>query len=148
MLDQLLDEFERTEELMLKELRKINAKGDLTPQEVCNIKEIAESLYKMQIVEAMSEDGEDYSEYYSDDDGMSMRRGRDMRTGRYVSRRGEGMSRRGRSYRGSYDGGNMSGHSVSDRMIAALENTMDQVGSDYDRQKIEEVIHKIRAEQK
>lgn len=142
MLDQLLDEFERTEELMLKELRKINAKGDLTPQEVCNIKEIAESLYKMQIVEAMVEDGSDYSEYYSDDDGMSMRRGRDMRTGRYVSRRG------GRSYRGSYEGGNMSGHSVSDRMIAALENTMDQVGSDYDRKQIEEEIHRIRAGQK
>lgn len=142
MLDQLLDEFERTEELMLKELRKINAKGDLTPQEVCNIKEIAESIYKMQIVEAMAEDGSDYSEYYSDDDGMSMRRGRDMRTGRYVSRRG------GRSYRGSYDGGNMSGHSVSDRMIAALENTMDQVGSDYDRKQIEEEIHRIRAGQK
>lgn len=142
MLDQLLDEFERTEELMLKELRKINAKGDLTPQEMCNIKEMAEAVYKMQIVEAMADGGNDYSEYYNDDDGMSMRRGRDMRTGRYVSRRG------GRSYRGSYDGGNMSGHSVSDRMIAALENTMDQVGSDYDRQKIEEVIHKIRAEQK
>lgn len=142
MLDQLLDEFERTEELMLKELRKINAKGDLTPQEMCNIKEMAEAVYKMQIVEAMADGGNDHSEYYTDDDGMSMRRGRDMRTGRYVSRRG------GRSYRGSYDGGNMSGHSVSDRMIAALENTMDQVGSDYDRQKIEEVIHKIRAEQK
>ena len=142
MLDQLLDEFERTEELMLKELRKINAKGDLTPQEVCNIKEIAESLYKMQIVEAMADGGNDYSEYYSDDDGMRMRRGRDTRTGRYVSRRG------GRSYRGSYDGGNMSGHSVSDRMIAALENTMDQVGSDYDRKQIEEEIHRIRAGQK
>lgn len=44
--------------------------------------------------------------------------------------------------------GKMSGHSVSDRMIAALENTMDQVGSDYDRKQIEEEIHRIIAGQK
>lgn len=139
MLDQLLDEFERTEELMLKELRKINAKGDLTPQEVCNIKEMAEAVYKMLIVEAMADDGNDYSEYYSDDDGMrSMRRGRDMRTGRYISRRGM------RSYEGDRM---MSGHSLHDRMIAALEDTMDQAKSDYDRQQIKEWIHKIQMDE-
>ena len=139
MLDQLLDEFERTEELMLKELRKINAKGDLTPQEVCNIKEMAEAVYKMLIVEAMADGGNDYSEYYSDDDGMrSTRRGRDMRTGRYVSRRGM------RSYEGDRM---MSGHSLHDRMIAALENTMDQARSDYDRQQIKEWIHKIQMDE-
>lgn len=139
MLDQLLDEFERTEELMLKELRKINAKGDLTPQEVCNIKEMAEAVYKMLIVEAMADGGNDYSEYYSDDDGMrSMRRGRDMRTGRYISRRGM------RSYEGDRM---MSGHSLHDRMIAALEDTMDQAKSDYDRQQIKEWIHKIQMDE-
>ena len=139
MLDQLLDEFERTEELMLKELRKINAKGDLTPQEVCNIKEMAEAVYKMLIVEAMADGGTDYSEYYSDDDGMrSMRRGRDMRTGRYISRRGM------RSYEGDRM---MSGHSLHDRMIAALEDTMDQAKSDYDRQQIKEWIHKIQMDE-
>ena len=139
MLDQLLDEFERTEELMLKELRKINAKGDLTPQEVCSIKEIAETIYKMQIVEAMVDDDTDYSEYYPDGDMMrSGRRGRDMRTGRYVSRRGM------RSYEGDHT---MSGHSLHDRMIAALENTMDQAKSDYDRQQIKEWIHKIQMDE-
>ena len=139
MFDQLLDEFERTEELMLKELRKINAKGDLTPQEVCNIKEMAEAVYKMLIVEAMADGGNDYSEYYSDDDGMrSMRRGRDMRTGRYISRRGM------RSYEGDRM---MSGHSLHDRMIAALEDTMDQAKSDYDRQQIKEWIHKIQMDE-
>lgn len=139
MLDQLLDEFERTEELMLKELRKINAKGDLTPQEVCSIKEIAESIYHMQVVEAMAYGGNDDSEYYSDDDGMrSMRRGRDMRTGRYISRRGM------RSYEGDRM---MSGHSLHDRMIAALEDTMDQAKSDYDRQQIKEWIHKIQMDE-
>lgn len=139
MLDQLLDEFERTEELMLKELRKINAKGDLTPQEVCNIKEMAEAVYRMLIVENMADGGNDYSEYYSDDDGMrSMRRGRDMRTGRYISRRGM------RSYEGDRM---MSGHSLHDRMIAALEDTMDQAKSDYDRQQIKEWIHKIQMDE-
>jgi hypothetical protein len=139
MLDQLLDEFERTEELMLKELRKINAKGDLTPQEVCSIKEIAESTYYMQIVEAMEDGGDsDYSDYYPDGDMMSSRRGRDMRTGRYVSRRGMR----------SYEGDRMtSGHSLHDRMIAALENTMDQAKSDYDRQQIKEWIHKIQMDE-
>jgi len=139
MLDQLLDEFEHTEELMLKELRKINAKGDLTPQELCSVKDIAESVYKMQVVEAMAYGGNDYSEYYSDDDGMrSMRSGRDMRTGRYISRRGM------RSYE---DDRMMSGHSLHDRMIAALEETMDQAKTDYDRQQIKDWIHKIQMDE-
>lgn len=137
MLDQLFDEFERTEELMLEELRKINAKGNLTPQEVCNIKEMAETIYKMQIAEAM------YDEYEEDgyEDmmrGRSYARGRDMRTGRYVSRRGA------RSYA---DGGHMSQHSIDDRMVSALENMMDNAGSDYERQHISEWINKIRKEE-
>ena len=138
MFDQLLDEFERTEELMLNELRKINEKGDLTAQEICNIKEMAETIYKMQIVEAMIDDGTDYSEYYPDDSMRSTRRGRDMRTGRYMSRRGM------RSYGSDHM---MSGHSLHDRMIAALENTMDQAKTDYDRQQIKEWIHKIQMDE-
>ena len=136
MFDQLLEEFERTEELMLKELRKINAKGDLTPQEVCNIKEMAETIYKMQIVEAMVDDGVDYSDYY-DDGARRTRGGRCMRTGRYGSRRGMR----------SYDGEHMSGHSIHDRMIASLEHMMDQADSDYDRKQISDWIHKIQMDE-
>lgn len=136
MLDQLLDEFEETQELMLKELRKINSKGDITKDELCAIKEMVEIVYKMQIAEAMA-DGDDYSEYM--DDGMmrgrSYARGRDMHTGRYISRRGSRW----------YD--RMSGHSLNDRMVATLEGMMDQAGSDYDRQKIGEWIHKIRMDE-
>ena len=138
MVEQLLDEFDQSQELMLKELRKINAKGDLTKEELCMLKEIAEATYKMQIVEAMFEDGDGgVSEYYDDQHMTSNRgrgsyaRGRSMRTGRYVSRRGDYTS----------------GHSLHDRMIAALEDTMDQAKSDYDRQQIREWIHKIQMDE-
>lgn len=37
-----------------------------------------------------------------------------------------------------------SGHSIEDRMIASLENQMDTATSDYERQKIQEEINRIR----
>lgn len=128
---QLIDELEKSQDLMLKELKKINAKGDLTKEELCLIKEIAEAIYKTQIAESMDAEAGD-SEYY--DDGMmshrgSYARGRSPRTGRYISR---------------YDGG-MSRHSIEDRMVAALEDQMDNASSDYERKKVGEWISKIRA---
>lgn len=61
----------------------------------------------------------------------------------------DGTMRGGNSNRRYYgnDGGNYSGHSVHDRMIADLEREMDQATSEYDRKVIMEQISKIRQEQ-
>lgn len=72
------------------------------------------------------------------DSGYSEERGRSPVTGRYISR---GMSGRGGNNNG---GGGYSGHSIEDRMIASLEQQMDQAQSDYERNMIEEEINHIR----
>lgn len=72
------------------------------------------------------------------DPGYSEERGRSPVTGRYISR---GMSGRGGNNNG---GGGYSGHSIEDRMIASLEQQMDQAQSDYERNMIEEEINHIR----
>lgn len=136
MVERMLDELDETIELMLKELKNINDRGSLTKDDLCCIKEMVEITYKIQIVEAMNDEDGGYSEYYPEDRMTSRMRGRDARTGRYMSRR---TSR-------NYDG-HMSGHSLHDRMIAALENTMDQASSDYDREQIKAWIHKIQMDE-
>ena len=64
----------------------------------------------------------------SQPDGYSERRGRSPVTGRYISRGMDGMS----------------GHSVEDRMIMALEEQMDGCKTEYERQKIEDEIRRLR----
>lgn len=54
------------------------------------------------------------------------------------------------SYGGSYNGmgNNRSCHSVNDRIIASLEQQLNDNISDYERKKIEEEIRRIRTEMK
>lgn len=89
--------------------------------------------------------------------GESFARGRDAMTGRYVSRRNYplyydgyvayGDDASGRSQAGnrmSYgDTEHRSMHSINDQMIQKLEMLMDQAGSEYERQKVRDIIHKI-----
>jgi len=156
--NEIMAELEKTKELLLKEIRKVNVKNDLTPQELNSMKE-AVCLMKdiIKLEEMMNHANEEYDEYseYGDDEmsGRSYMRGRDARTGRYMSRsRGRSMyNNQGGSYEnyngriGNYDGG-MSRHSIEDRMVSKLESMMDGAGSDFERQKIGEWINKIRTE--
>ena len=131
MFEKLMDEFDRTYEILYNNLRKINDKKDITPQELDNVKDIATVMAKMSEVEAMNSG--DFTSYYNLDSEMNMSRaphyrvhmsnsrGRDHNTGRYISL-----------------------HSIDDRMIANLENMMDNAGSDYERQRINDWINKIR----
>lgn len=148
--DEVYDELEKTQSLITKEIRKVNQKNDLTPQELGNLTEavcLMEKIIKLDgmIEAAWDEDGEE-SEYYDHRmsnrgrsyRGMSNARGRSPRTGRFVSRREDP----------NMDGRGISRHSIEDRMIAALENQMDYAGSDYERQRVGEWIEKMRAEQK
>lgn len=138
--EEMYDELEKTQDLLTREIRKINEKNDLTPAELNNLKEavcVMEKIIKLDsmIEDEMGMDDGDYDEY-SERRGHSYARGRDARTGRYVSR--ERMPHMNRSMRG------MSRHSLNDRMIANLESMMDEAGSDFERQKIGEWIDKIR----
>ena len=72
----------------------------------------------------------------------SMARGRSPVTGRFVSRMGHPMEHYDRKYDGGY-----SGHSVNDKMIAALEHAMDEAETLYERDQIQQEIHMLRQRQ-
>ena len=141
-LDDLIEELMKFVSLAKKEVEKIVKKGDLTPQEL-------ESIYKLTcITEKLMELGGDgmsnsygmsgrhydvrmdsFGDMYGGG-GYSEARGRSPVTGRYVSR---GMS-----------GNGMSGHSIEDRMIAALEDQMDAAKNEYEKNLIMQEIQRIR----
>lgn len=68
----------------------------------------------------------------------SYRRGRDMRTGRYVSRDPR------ESYEGSYERG-YSRHTARERMIVKLEEMMDTATNERDRQAIMRCVEQLEA---
>ena len=137
--NEIMAELDHMQELLLKEIRKINAKSDLSLQDVNAMKEVVclmKDIIKLEeMMDGANREYDEYSEYY-EDNPRSFMRGRDARTGRYMSR----------SYGRSMYHDGMSRHSVEDRMVAKLESMMDGAGSDYERQKIGEWINKIRTE--
>lgn len=82
-----------------------------------------------------------YGDSYAND-GMnhSGARGRDMNTGQYISRNAMYHDPR---YADSYGYDNVSGHSVKDRMIAALEQQMDAAKTEYEREEVRKAIAEI-----
>lgn len=161
---------ESVEEILEKELRtemkKINDAGAFAPGQTKTLCEAVDLMLKMKKYKDWAD-----SEMMG---GYSGRRGRSPMTGRYVSRDYmEYMPGRDGSYdgsyrmNGSYNGGsyggvgyvkgsyddpynggsyNMgySGHSINDRMIAALENMMGNAKSDYEKHEIVDAIHKLQ----
>lgn len=136
------------------EIKSLIKKESLSPQELCNLKEALASVdHCLNIVGDLPENDQmrqsygvangysgnswtitpGYKRHYYDDPYMhdSYGRGRSPITGRYVS---HGMDH------------GYSGHSVEDRMIAQLENMMDQTNSEYERKVIQEQIHKMKAD--
>ena len=115
--------------LLMREIGKINAKGDTSPSELDNLCKAYKTLREISTIEAMN--------------GLD---------------RSEGMRRNSYGYPYSYDHMPMSrpmtdsygyergysGHSVNDRMIASLEREMDMAESEYDRNKIMEEIRRLR----
>lgn len=78
--------------------------------------------------------------YGSESMGYSGARGRDADTGQYVSRNAMYHDPR---YQDSYGYDNASGHSVKDRMIAALEQQMDAAKTEYEREEVRKAIAEI-----
>lgn len=116
---------ERLEETVTSELEKLVKKPELNPAE---IKAATDALCLMEKIQKVQNgmDGE-YSESYHD--GGSYRRGRSMRTGRYVSN-SNGYSR----------------HSIHDRIVDNLEKMMDSASSEYERNVISGWIAKVESE--
>ena len=135
-----------------KEVDKIVSKGDLTPAELDNVYKVACTMEKIQKLCSESEyssgmpgsygygmSGWRPEMVYGMNSGMQngswgqdMYSGNKMRspvTGRYISRG---------------DDGGYSGHSIEDRIIASLEQQMDEAKSDYERKVIMDEIQRIR----
>ena len=127
---ELNEELVSASKLVKEEVKKITDKGNLTPQEL-------DSLYKAacfveKVAECCEDDNRNMSyghvPYYYNDRGYSETRDRSPVTGRYISRGMDGMS----------------GHSIEDRMVASLEQQMDQAKTEYERQQIMREIEHIR----
>ena len=141
------DLIHNTKDLIFKEMEKINAKGDISATDLCNLNYASKTLLNLETFEAMEEYGEDASftmgrrsmramPHYEEE---SWRRGRGA-NGQYVSR---GMGpMRSYGYEDAY-----SGHSIEDKTIMMLEHQMDNAKSDYDRQFIQNQIRAIREKQ-
>lgn len=117
---------EKLEENITEELEKLVKKPELNPAEIKAATDAMCLLEKIQKVQnGMDED--EYSESY--DRHGSYRRGRSMRTGRYVSN-SPGYSR----------------HSIHDRIVDNLEKMMDSAGSEYERNVLAGWIAKVESE--
>lgn len=113
-----MEEYEVLEDLkkhVLKEINKINEKGDLNPVELKNASDAVCLLVKIKEVEEDDFGESESSERYP----HSMRRG---------------------SYRRGY-----SRHSINDRIVDKLERMMDDAGSEYERNVISGWISKVEA---
>lgn len=118
--------------LIERKIHEVIEKGDISPSEMCCVKDAYESLYYMTAAEAM-EGSKSYGNSYGDSYGNrsmsdweeSMRRGRGA-NGQFVSREGS-----------SY-------HSVNDRIVANLEKELDYAQSKFERERIMDEIRRIR----
>ena len=120
-LEKVLD---RLEETVTTELEKLAKKPELNPADLKAATDALCFIEKIQKVQNGMDD--EYSESY--DRHGSYRRGRSMRTGRYVSN-SDGYSR----------------HSIHDRIVDKLEQMMDDAKSKYERNVLSGWIAKVES---
>lgn len=124
--EEIMAELDHMQDLLVKEVRKVNQKNDLTPQELNNLSTALDVMEKKFKLDRMLEEGNyEYDAKHSEHmDPMydSYRRGRSPMTGRYVSR-----------------------HSLSDRAVSMLESLMDKNPGEWEQRKINEWINEIRS---
>lgn len=124
--NEIITELDHMQDLLLREIRKVNQKNDLTPQELNNLDTaLCVMEKKLKLDKMMEEANYEYDTKHSEymnPDMDSYRRGRSPMTGRYVSR-----------------------HSLSDRAVSMLENLMDKNPGEWEQRKINEWINEIRS---
>ena len=120
------------------ELKKLVKKGDLSAAEVDAAKNAVVLIEKINKICEQEGYDEGYSkrsmhgeEPYRRWEIMSYRDGKDSSMGRY--------------YPAHWYSSDYSRHSIKDRAIDKLERLMGEAGSDYERQKIQEYIHKLES---
>ena len=135
----MMETLSKLKSLLVKELNKINEKGNLSETELKNAKCALEVVEKINHIERGEEPDEMYSQrgyYISPRNSMdgnsynnsynSYSRGRSARTGRYVSR----------------DNGGYSGD--QDYMIHCLEMAMNEAGSEQERRMISDLVNDMK----
>lgn len=135
-------EYKKYRDKLCKMVDEIFTKPDITVTELKNVNEALECMHKIDQLERGESMRDQYGSYganswvasgpYPDYDyGDSYgRRMRSSTTGRYMNN--------GQVPNGTY------GHSIPDRMVANLEDMMDQAHNDYERQMIQKEIQNIR----
>lgn len=129
-----------------KEICAICNKEPMSPQDVDNLKDLADAYAHLTTSVGMV----DFGQYmYGDESSLdSFRRGRSPYNGQFVSRdqwapNSMGWSM-GHPTNGPVYAGGYSGHSINDRMIASLEHMMSQTNDKYEQEQIRNEIESIR----
>lgn len=139
----------RTKECMLNEIEKINNRGTYDDRDLDNLMKATKVLINVEGIKGMEEyadnsyygfsKGMSPNTYPQSYGGMSMGYPQDMRM---MDRSWDGYNRSMANYEN-----NRSNHSISDRMIAGLEQQMNMAQTDYERQRILAEIKHIRENQ-
>lgn len=127
----------RTKECMLNEIEKINNRGTYDDRDLDNLMKATKVLINVEGIKGMEEYAD--NSYYGFSKGMSMGYPQDMRV---MDRSWDGRMNSMANYEN-----NRSNHSISDRMIASLEQQMNMAQTDYERQQILAEIKHIRENQ-
>lgn len=144
---ELMEVISKTKALLIKELKRVNEKGTVSPDELKSVKCVFETIEMINHIERGEEPDEMYSQrgyyikqwdgpegqswdnsYNSYNNQNSYARGRNMRTGRYMSRD---------------NGGGYSGD--QDYMMHCLEMGMNEAGSEQERRMIGDLINKMKS---
>ena len=129
-----------------KEICAICNKEPMSPQDVDNLKDLADAYAHLTTSVGMV----DFGQYmYGDESSLdSFRRGRSPYNGQFVSRDQWAPNSMGwpmaHSMNGPVYAGGYSGHSINDRMIASLEHMMSQTNDKYEQEQIRNEIESIR----
>jgi hypothetical protein len=144
-------DYKKYREKICTMLDQLFEKPDLSVVEMKNATEAFELLHKMDEVqrgESMRDQfGESYNGYYPNNYGSPSSW---VASGPYPTLDyGDSYGRQMRSsvtgrYMNNNSGNNTYGHSIKDRMVAQLEDMMDQAHNDYERKEIQNEIQKLR----
>lgn len=133
----------RTKECVLREIEKINNRGEMTNADLDNLMKATKVLVNIDGIKGMEE--------YADQNFYGYSKGVLPHMEPHMPSYGPRMGHMNPSYGGYYDNvryeNGHSNHSIEDRMIAGLEKQMDMADSDYERQMIMREIQHIREQQ-
>lgn len=129
-------------EIAENELKKLVKKGDLSAAEMEAAKNALSTIVKATEVSDRKEMDEEYSNRGYSRSGDPYRRWEILSYGTQHMPRHSMMYPHEEHYEDSMRG-RYSRHSVKDRAISKIEGMMDEAGSDYEREKMKEIIRRI-----